>query len=78
MVDARDRARSDRNAQRRILTTVYTSGYGLAYSLAVVIPSFYAFYQAGLGNFLAFNNTGAVLLAGPETKNVNLATAKDH
>ncbi|MGX6511676.1 MFS transporter [Rhodococcus sp. SJ-2] len=74
----------------RFPTSVRASGYGLAYSLAVVLPSFYAFYQAGLGNFMAFNDTGAVLLAGgallvligalvgPETKNVDLATAKDH
>ncbi|MGB3697735.1 MAG: MFS transporter [Gordonia sp. (in: high G+C Gram-positive bacteria)] len=68
----------------RFPTSVRASGYGLAYSLAVVIPSFYAFYQAGLGNFMSFNDTGAVLLVigallilvgarmGPETKDVKL------
>lgn len=68
----------------RFPTSVRASGYGLAYSLAVVLPSFYAFYQAGLENFMPFNDTGAVLLVvgallvlvgavtGPETKNVDL------
>ncbi|MCF8570382.1 MFS transporter [Gordonia sp. HY002] len=68
----------------RFPTSVRASGYGLAYSLAVVIPSFYAFYQAGLANFMAFDDTGAVLLVvgsllvlagalfGPETRNVDL------
>jgi MFS family permease len=68
----------------RFPTSVRASGYGLAYSLAVVIPSFYAFYQAGLGKFMPFNDTGAVLLVigavlilvgaliGPETRDVDL------
>lgn len=70
----------------RFPTSVRASGYGLAYSLAVVIPSFYAFYQAGLGKIMSFNDTGAVLLVvgallvlvgaltGPETKHVDLAS----
>jgi MFS family permease len=61
---------------------VRSSGYGLAYSLAVVLPSFYAFYQAGLSAFMPFEYTvlallvvGALLIAvgaawGPETKDV--------
>ncbi|MFC4949227.1 MFS transporter [Pseudonocardia sp. GCM10023141] len=32
----------------RLQTGVRASGYGLGYGLAVVLPSFYAFYQAGL------------------------------
>lgn len=59
-------------------------GYGLGYSLAVVIPSFYATYQLWLTNWFPTSDTvlalvavGAVLviigaLAGKETKDVNL------
>lgn len=68
----------------RFPTSVRASGYGLAYSLAVVLPSFYAFYQAGLAKFMPFDYTGTVLLvvgallilgsslAGPETTQVDL------
>lgn len=68
----------------RFATPVRASGYGLAYSLAVVIPSFYAFYQAGLSTFMPYDHTGAVLLitgavlilvgalAGPETTHLDL------
>ena len=67
---------------------VRASGYGLAYSLAVVLPSFYAFYQAGMSVFMPFEYTmlallviGAILIAvgaawGPETKDVEF-TAKE-
>lgn len=63
---------------------VRSSGYGLAYSLSVVIPSFYAFYQQWLGSIMSPHYTVLVLLAigglltllgawlGPETKSVNL------
>ncbi len=68
---------------------VRASGYGLAYSLAVVLPSFYAFYQAGLSVFMPFEYTvlallvvGSLLIAvgaawGPETKDVEF-TAAEH
>lgn len=68
----------------RFPTSVRASGYGIAYSLAVVAPSFYAFYQSGLSTFIPFNYTGAVLvfvgavlilvaaLSGPETKDLDL------
>ncbi|SHK38655.1 Predicted arabinose efflux permease, MFS family [Pseudonocardia thermophila] len=71
----------------RFPTSVRASGYGLAYSLAVVAPSFYAFYQAGLSAFMPFNDTGAVLIAigavlvlcgalsGPETRNVDMRSS---
>ncbi len=64
---------------------VRASGYGLAYSLAVVLPSFYAFYQAGLSTFMPFEYTvlallvvGGILIAvgaawGPETKDVDFS-----
>ncbi|MDP9474475.1 MAG: MFS transporter [Actinomycetota bacterium] len=69
----------------RFRVGVRASGYGLAYSLAVVIPSFYAFYQAGLSTFMPFEYTvlallvvGGVLIAvgaawGPETKDVDFS-----
>jgi MFS family permease len=64
---------------------VRASGYGLAYSLAVVLPSFYAFYQAGLSALMPFEYTvlallviGALLIVvgaawGPETKDVEFS-----
>jgi hypothetical protein len=64
---------------------VRASGYGLAYSLAVIPPSFYAFYQAGLATFMPSEYTvlallvvGALLIAfgaawGPETKDVEFS-----
>ena len=69
----------------RFHTGVRASGYGLGFSLAVVLPSFYAFYQAGLATFIPFEYTVLVLLVvgallivggaawGPETKNVDLS-----
>ena len=62
---------------------VRASGFGLGYSLAVILPAFYAFYQAGLANFMPFKYTplpllviGALLILigavwGPETKDVD-------
>ena len=67
----------------RFQTGVRATGFGLGYSLAVVIPSFYAYFQAGLGTVMPFEYTvlpllavGGVLLAvgamlGPETKDVD-------
>lgn len=66
---------------------VRASGYGIGYSLAVVIPSFYAIYQAGFANIMPMEYTPLVLLAiagllvaggaamGPETKDVDMAEA---
>lgn len=63
-------------------TGVRASGYGLGYSLAVIIPSFYAFYQSWLANVMPSKYTalvllvlGAILLSvgaamGPETRDV--------
>ena len=73
----------------RFHTGVRASGYGLAYSLAVILPSFYAFYQAGLSSFMPFKYTllpllviGALLILagaawGPETKDVEFAEEED-
>ena len=67
----------------RFHTSVRASGFGIGYSLAVILPSFYAFYQAGLAAFMPFEYTVLVLLLiggllilggaawGPETKDVD-------
>ncbi len=67
----------------RFQTGVRASGFGLGYSLAVVPPGFYAYYQAGLGVVMPFEYTvlpllvlGAALIVvgavmGPETKDVD-------
>lgn len=67
----------------RFRTEVRASGFGLGYSLAVVIPAFYAFYQAGLSSVIPFEYTPLVFLVlsgilvfvgaawGPETKDVD-------
>lgn len=67
----------------RFHTDVRASGFGIGYSLAIILPSFYGFYQAGLAYFMPSKYTvlalvviGAVLLFigaawGPETKDVD-------
>ena len=69
---------------------VRASGYGIGYTLAVIIPSFYAFYQAGLaGAFgMPLPYTPLVLLViagvlivvgaalGPETRDVDMAASE--
>lgn len=67
----------------RFHTSIRASGFGLGYSLAVILPSFYAFYQAWLANLMPFEYTVLVLLViggllilggavwGPETKDVD-------
>ena len=69
----------------RFHTGVRASGFGLGYSLAVVGPAFYAFYQAQLARVMTSTYTvlpllviGALLVAagaamGPETKDVDFA-----
>jgi MFS family permease len=64
---------------------VRASGFGLGYSLAVIPPAFYAYYQAGLASFMPFKYTPLPLLVvgsaliligalwGPETKDVDFA-----
>ncbi len=66
----------------RFQTGIRASGFGLGYSLAIIPPSFYAFYQAGLEEFMPFELTvlpllviGGVLVMvggalGPETRDV--------
>ena len=75
----------------RFHTGVRASGYGLGYSVAVIIPSFYAFYQAGLSALVPIAYTPLVLLVlagvlivagaavGPETRDVDMrAAGEDH
>jgi hypothetical protein len=64
----------------RFVTDVRATGFGAAYSLSVIIPSFYAFYMAWLGEFIPFRITPVLLLCiggviamigaamGPETR----------
>lgn len=66
---------------------VRSSGYGLGYTVAVIIPSFYAFFQLGLQNLMPFEYTPLVLIVigglliftgaaiGPETKHADLSAA---
>lgn len=68
----------------RFAVSVRASGYGIGFSLAVVIPSFYAFFQTGLGSIMPFAYTPAALLVvggvlisvgaaiGPETRDVDI------
>ncbi|MBV6755885.1 MFS transporter [Rhodococcus opacus] len=69
----------------RFHTGIRSSGYGLGYTAAVILPAFYAFFQVALGTVMPFEFTPVVLLAlggvlivlgaalGPETKDVDLA-----
>ncbi|MER8162476.1 MFS transporter [Streptomyces sp. NPDC094472] len=66
-------------------TRVRASGYGVAYSFSLVIPSFYSFYMLWLEDLMPYEYTPIVLLTlggllttvgallGPETKDVELA-----
>lgn len=67
----------------RFHTGVRATGFGLGYSLAIILPAFYVFYQAGLAHFMPFKYTVLVLVVlgaalvfigaawGPETKDVD-------
>jgi MFS family permease len=66
----------------RFATGVRASGYGIAYSLSIVIPAFYAFYMLALSDIMPMQYTAAALAAiggllqlvgallGPDTRNV--------
>jgi len=68
----------------RFPTRIRSSGWGIGYSLAVIIPGFFAAYQAGLSAFMPLSLTPVVLtvLAGlliigsvavsPETRGIDL------
>ena len=71
----------------RFRTTVRASGFGLGYSLAIILPAFYVFYQTWLAYLMPFKYTVLVLVAvgallvfvgalwGPETKDVDFGSA---
>ncbi|SDY61643.1 Major Facilitator Superfamily protein [Modestobacter sp. DSM 44400] len=73
----------------RFHTGVRATGFGLGYSLAVVIPSFYAFFQEALANVMPSGYTvlpllviGGILITigaamGPETKDVDFSAVDD-
>lgn len=73
----------------RFQTGVRATGFGLGYSLAVIPPSFYAFYQVGLESFMPLDLTvlpllviGGLLvsvgaLMGPETRDVDFEPGLD-
>ncbi len=68
----------------RFATGVRATGFGVGYSLSVIIPSFYAFYMNWLGAIMPMQYTPVALLCiggviacigaliGPETKEVDL------
>ena len=68
----------------RFATGVRATGFGVAYSLSVIIPSFYAFYVNWLNAIMPIRYTPVALLCivdviactgvlvGPETKDVDL------
>jgi len=68
---------------------VRASGYGIGFTLAVIIPGLYSFILIGLGKFMSYEYGVVVLLAvgavctvagamlGPETKDVDLGTAEE-
>jgi MFS family permease len=47
-------------------TSVRSSGYGIGYSLAAIIPAFYSYYMLGLANFMPYEYTqiGVLVLGG--------------
>src|SRR5919202_547801 len=73
----------------RFQTGVRASAFGIGYSLAVVLPSLYAYYQAGLAALMPFEYTVLVLLVigallivagavwGPETKDVDFEAEEE-
>ncbi|MER7922349.1 MFS transporter [Streptomyces sp. NPDC096057] len=42
--------------------TVRASGYGLAYSVGIIVPSFYSFYMLGLAHLMPYSYTPIVFL----------------
>jgi predicted MFS family arabinose efflux permease len=69
-------------------TEIRSSGYGISYSLATIVPGFYSFYMLGLATLIPYEFSPVVLLglgglllslgalAGPETKHVDLHEGK--
>jgi Na+/melibiose symporter-like transporter len=69
----------------RFVTGIRASGYGVGYSLAVIIPGFLTYYMLGLAKVMPYIYTPLVFMAlggllqvvgallGPETKDVEMA-----
>jgi MFS family permease len=69
-------------------TDIRSSGYGISYSLATILPGLYSFYMLGLAKLMPYEFGPIVLLAlggallsigalaGPETKDVDLRPDK--
>ena len=69
----------------RFPTRIRSSGWGIGYSLAVIIPGFFALYQVGLSNFMPLSLTPVVITAfaglliivsvaiSPETRGIDLS-----
>lgn len=70
----------------RFRTGVRASGFGLGYSLAIILPAFYVFYQTALSHLMPFKYTvlvlvvvGALLILvgaawGPETRDADFSS----
>jgi hypothetical protein len=68
----------------RFPASIRASGYGVGYSLALIVPAFYAFYLSGLSSFMPnyYAPIPLIVLAGllisvgaylgPETKDVDM------
>ena len=64
-------------------TEIRSSGYGISYSLATILPAFYSFYMLAIGKLVPYEFSPIILLAlggllltlgalaGPETKHVD-------
>ena len=59
----------------RFVTDVRATGFGVGFSLSVIIPSFYAFYMNWLGVFMPLRLTPVVLLCRSWRKPFTIATA---
>ncbi len=69
----------------RFPTEIRSSGFGVGYSLAAILPAFYSVVMLGLANFMPYRFTHIVLLAagglliavgallGPETRHTDLS-----
>jgi MFS family permease len=74
----------------RFSTSVRASGFGVAWSLSLVLPSFYSFYMQGLSALIPYAYTqialvvvGSIIMIygaaiGPETRHVELAELGVH
>lgn len=72
----------------RFPATIRATGYGVGYSLALIIPACYAFYLDGLGELLPAHLAPIVLVvlagllisvgaaAGPETRDVDMGSSR--